>query len=220
MFAIRFSQIATVGASLLILTACGGGEDATTSAEPDTSTNVVDSVVAALPSGAYDLDKSHGYISFSYSHLGFSNPLLGFMEFDVTTDLVAANPAESTISATIAANSIYSRVAKFDEHLRGEELFDTANYPAITFSADSIAINGKAFTMTGPLTIKGIATDVTFVGTINKAADHPMRKVPTLGVSATATVKRSDWGLTLAVPAVGDEVTIDVEFEMLKREES
>ncbi|MEM8982324.1 MAG: YceI family protein [Pseudomonadota bacterium] len=211
---------AIAGGALVMLVACGGAEDSAPSPAAETAPPAVNSVLTEMPAGAYDLDKTHAYISFSYSHLGFSNPLLGFTEFDVETDIATANPSDSSIAVTIAADSIYSRVAKFDDHLKSEDLFDTSNYPQITFTADSVAIDGSDFTMTGPLTIKGIANEVTFTGAINKAADHPMRKVPTLGVSASATVNRSDWGLTLAVPAVGDAVTIDVEFELTKREAS
>ena len=38
--------------------------------------------LSAVPSGKYTLDRSHGYITFTYSHLGFSNPRVGFNSFD------------------------------------------------------------------------------------------------------------------------------------------
>ena len=199
----------------VILSGCGSAEEpVTTAADAAADAASPAPALSGVPSGIYGLDKTHAYISFSYSHLGFSKPVLGFTDFDVTLNLNTAEPAASTLAAAIAANSVYSRVAKFDEHLRSDDLFDSANYPEITFAAASIAIDGEAFTMTGPLTIKGISKDVTLTGTINQAANHPLSKVPTLGVSAVGTVNRSDWGLTLAVPAVGDEVTIEIEAEL------
>ncbi len=66
----------------------------------------------------------------------------------------------------------------------------------------------------GDLVIKGVSKPVTLAATINKAAQHPLRKVPTVGVSATATVSRSEWGLSQYVPAVGDEVTLMIEVEL------
>ncbi|MEO1034111.1 MAG: YceI family protein [Pseudomonadota bacterium] len=200
--------------AVAILAGCGSSDDTDVVTEAAPEPSAAATAVAGLPAGIYGLDKTHAYISFSYSHLGFSNPVVGFTDFDATLNLDSAAPNESSLEVVVAAGSIYSRVAKFDEHLMSDELFDTANYPEITFSASEIAVDGDQFSMTGPLTIKGIAKDVTFSGTINKAADHPMRKVPTLGVSASATVNRSEWGLTLAVPAVGDEVSIDIEVEM------
>tara|TARA_R110002049_G_scaffold138781_7_gene299202 strand:+ start:2738 stop:3337 length:600 start_codon:yes stop_codon:yes gene_type:complete len=168
-----------------------------------------------VPSGKYTLDKTHGYITFSYSHLGFSNPHVGFNSFDVNVDLDSKNPEKSKVNVTIDASSIDSRVEVFNGHLNGENFFDTANYDTITFNSTKItAQDADTFTVNGDLTIKGITKPVTLVAELNKAANHPMRKVPTIGFSGEAKVKRSEWGLDRAVPAVGDEVTIYIEVEL------
>lgn len=115
----------------------------------------------------------------------------------------------------IDAASINSRVAKFDEHLNGDDFFDTANHPSISFDSTSVTKTGdNTFDVTGDLTIKGMTKPVTLAATINKAANHPMRKVPTIGISASTTLLRSDWGLGKFAPNVGDEVTIDIQVEM------
>ncbi|MEL7537725.1 MAG: YceI family protein [Pseudomonadota bacterium] len=171
--------------------------------------------MSEMPSGAYGLDKTHAYITFSYSHLGFSNPHVGFDNFDATLDLDSANPENSKINVVIDAASINSRVAKFDEHLNGDDFFDTANHPSISFDSTSVTKTGdNTFDVTGDLTIKGMTKPVTLAATINKAANHPMRKVPTIGISASTTLLRSDWGLGKFAPNVGDEVTIDIQVEM------
>jgi polyisoprenoid-binding protein YceI len=41
-----------------------------------------------------------------------------------------------------------------------------------------------------------------------------MRKTPTIGIEAEAKVSRSDWGLTRAVPNVGDEISIFITAEL------
>ncbi len=205
------------GGSLLVLSlalvACG--ESAPTPATPPTTAAPATvTAVSEMPSGRYGLDTTHGYITFTYSHLGFSNPHVGFTDFDVALDLDAANPSSSTLTVVVKTASVYSRVAEFDEHLQAEELFDATNYPEITFTASSLDLSGSDLSIDGLLTIKGIETPVTLTGRVNKAGKHPLAGVPTLGVSATGTVKRSDWGLTLAVPAVSDEVRIDIEVEL------
>lgn len=172
--------------------------------------------LADVPSGAYSLDKTHGYITFSYSHLGFSNPRVGFDDFDVILDLDNESPENSRIEVAIDAASISSRVPEFDEHLNSGDLFDTARFPSITFKSGSIESTGDdTYRVTGDLTIKGITRPVTLAAMINKAANHPMLDVPTVGVSATAEVLRSDFDLAYAVPAVSDEVTISIEVELL-----
>jgi len=170
-----------------------------------------------VPSGNYGLDKSHGYISYTYSHMGYSTPHVGFNSFEVELTLDAESPAISTVNVTIDATSIDSRVENFNGHLNGPNFFDTANHPTITFKSTSVEALGKdKFNVVGDLTIKGVSKPVTLETTINKAADHPMRKIPIIGVSASAKVSRSDWGLTRAVPNVGDEITIYISVELPK----
>ena len=44
-----------------------------------------------------------------------------------------------------------------------------------------------------------------------------MRKVPTVGVSASTKLMRSEWGLGAYVPAVSDEVELSIEVELLSQ---
>ena len=174
---------------------------------------------SATPSGTYALDNTHGYILFSYSHFGFSNPNVGFNSFDTTLDLDSDNPENSTISVTIDAASIDSRVAEFNGHLVGENFFDTATHPEITFTSTNVAATGaNTFDVTGDLTIKGTTKPVTLAATINKAAKHPFKGTPTVGVTATGTLLRSEWGLGNYAPAVSDEVALHIEVELNKAE--
>jgi polyisoprenoid-binding protein YceI len=176
--------------------------------------------LSEVPSGKYSLDKNHGYITFSYSHLGLSNPHVGFDNFDVILDLDVAKPENSKVVVEIDATSVDSRVATFNEHLNGEDFFATSEYPEITFKSTGIKklAGVDTFEITGDLTIKGKTVPVTLAAKINKAAPHPMRKVPAIGVSGEAKVSRSDWGLDRYVPNVSDEVTISIEAELLQAE--
>ncbi|MEM1262036.1 MAG: YceI family protein [Pseudomonadota bacterium] len=179
------------------------------------SANAAD--LTSLPAGEYTLDKTHAYITFSYNHLGFSKPHVGFDAFDATLTLDADDPEKSAVSVVIDATSVNSRVATFDEHLNGDDFFATAGNPTITFTSTEIEATGDdTYDITGDLTIKGITQAVTLAATINKAANHPMRRVPWIGMSASTTLLRSDWDLGRYAPNVGDEVSIDIEVEFAK----
>jgi polyisoprenoid-binding protein YceI len=171
-----------------------------------------------LPSGDYVLDKSHGYISYTYDHQGYSTPHVSFDSFDASLTLDSANPENSSIEVVIDATSIDSRVEVFNGHLNGPNFFDTANYPEITFTSTSMKKTGEnTFDVLGNLTIKGVSKPATLAATINKAANHPRSKIPRIGVSGEAKVSRSDWGLTRALPMVGDEITIYISTEMPRK---
>jgi polyisoprenoid-binding protein YceI len=145
-----------------------------------------------VPSGEYTLDTSHGYITFTYSHLGFSNPRVGFNRFDTKLVLDSSDPENSTVEVTIDASSIDSRVAEFNDHLNGGDFFNTTEYPTITLKSTEIEATGEN----------------TF---------HPMRNVATVGVSASAKLMRSEWGLGAYVPAVSDEVELSIEVELMSQ---
>ncbi|MEM1436906.1 MAG: YceI family protein [Pseudomonadota bacterium] len=171
----------------------------------------------SVPTGTYKLEPTHGYIVFSYSHLGFSKPHLRFDSFDVTLNANSEQPDASTLAVTVAAASINSQVEEFDEHLNGEDYFDSTKYPEISFSSTKVTRSGDdTFEVVGDLTIKDVTKPVTLEATINKAANHPMRGKPTIGVSANGLIKRSEWGLGKYVPNVGDEVSMDIQVELIQ----
>ena len=173
-----------------------------------------------VPSGNYGLDKTHGYITFTYSHLGFSNPHVGFDAFEVSLVADSERPENSLVEVAINAASINSRVDVFDEHLNGEDFFDTANNPTITFISTSVEPSGEnRFSVTGDLTIKGVTKPVTLATTINKAGQHPMRGVPTIGVTATGELLRSEWELGAYAPAVSDRVGLLIDVELRLRQD-
>jgi polyisoprenoid-binding protein YceI len=172
-----------------------------------------------VPSGEYEIDKNHAYVSFTYSHIGFSTPHVGFRKFDANLTLDSENPENSQLEVLIDTTSVDSRVDEFNGHLRGSNFFDTDNHPQATFSSTSIESTGEdTFNVTGDLTIKGMTKSVTLEATLNKAAMHPMRNVPTVGFSAETTVSRSDFGMARGVPNIGDEVTIYVTVEMPQKD--
>jgi polyisoprenoid-binding protein YceI len=176
--------------------------------------------LADVPSGEYALETTHGYITFTYSHLGFSTPHVAFDSFDVALTLDNKQPEKSVINVTIDAASIDSRVAKLDEHFNDAKFFDTAKYPTITFKSTSIKADDDdkdEFDIMGDLTIKGVTKPVKLEAEIQKAANNPMTKTPTIGVVAEATLSRSEWGLAEYVPNVGDEITIYISVELAKK---
>jgi polyisoprenoid-binding protein YceI len=171
--------------------------------------------ISDLPSGEYEVDNKHGYITFSYSHFGYSNPQVGFNSFDLTMNLDSADVEKSSVEVVIDATSVDSRVEDFDGHLNGPNFFDTAKHPTITFKSTSFKATGdNSYDVVGDLTIKGITKSVTLAATVNKAAKHPRFNTPIVGVDATTTVSRSAFDMARAVPAVSDEVTINISVEM------
>ncbi|MEL7023336.1 MAG: YceI family protein [Pseudomonadota bacterium] len=173
--------------------------------------------IGDVPAGEYKLEKTHAYLTFSYLHLGFSRPVVGFSDFDVSLNLDQSDVSASALSVAVNPASVDTGVPKFDDHLKSDDFFDVANHTDISFKATSIEMTGEStLQITGDLTMKGITKPITLDATINKAANHPMRKTPTIGISASGQLKRSDWDLGRYAPNVGDDVSLNIQVELVK----
>lgn len=171
--------------------------------------------LSGVPSGSYSVDPTHAYISFSYNHLGLSNPILSFEEFTIDLNLDNEDPTKSTVNVTIDADSIVAGSDVWKKHLSGAKFFDIANNPEITFTSTAIeAARDGNYTVTGDLTIKGASKPVTLDITINAAMNHPMSGTPTIGLQAVSTLVRSEFGMGANAPHVSDEVALNITAEL------
>ena len=176
--------------------------------------------LTSIASGTYEPDRNHAYLSFSYSHLGLSNPQLRFNDFDASLELDVAAMQNSSVAVRIDAGSLDTAVPQLDEDLSGEAFFDVANYPEITFTSTAYEpLSPDAGRLVGDLTVKGVTGPVTLDVQINEAADNPMSRDPTIGISATGTLSRSDFGLGAMVPMIGDEVSLEIQMELIKADD-
>lgn len=166
----------------------------------------------------YTVDPNHTHATFSFQHLGLST-------FDgkipAQKGTVALDRAQKTGSVEVVFDlkGIATGVADFDDHLRSPDFFEVEKHPTAAFKSDKVTFNGDTpATVAGNLTIKGITKPVTLKVTSFKCVDqHPMEKVPACGANATASIKRSDFGLKYALPAVLDEIKLDVEIEAMQK---
>lgn len=170
----------------------------------------------ALPiSGTYRIDPTHTQVRTTWSHLGLSRPGATFEDVAGTITIDAANPARSGVSVRIPINNVDTGVPDLDDHFRSAGFFDAAKYPEATFVSRTVHFTGlgHAFTVEGDLTIKGVTKPVVLHAVLNGAGMHPMAKAPAVGFSATAQVKRSDFGINAFVPMVSDEIDLVITAE-------
>ena len=167
----------------------------------------------ALAADSYTLDPTHTAVVFHISHFGFSTPSGKFMNSEGTLVLDEKNPATSKVTVTIPIAMIDTGVAKLNEHLKTKDFFDAATYPTATFTSDKVDVTGKDTALVhGNLTLHGVTKPVTLNVKLNKIGENMFKK-QTAGFTATATLKRSDFGMTTYLPGLGDEVKLDIESE-------
>ncbi len=167
-----------------------------------------------VPSGVYAIDRLHTYLSFSYLHQGLSYPLLRATDVMGELQYDGDDMTNSKIDVAVAANSIRTHVAHFDDELASRKFFNADRYPHITFTTDRYEPTGEdEGILHGDVTIRGITKPVELTVTFNDGFVHPVLEVPVLGFSATGSLSRSDFGLDRFVPVVSDTVVLNIEIE-------
>ena len=162
----------------------------------------------------YKIDPSHTNVLASWSHFGLSNPSINFGQADGSITYDRDDVAKSSVQVTLPIKGISALAADFHDHLSSAGWFDAGTFPDATFRSTRVESAGKdRLKVIGNLTIKGITKSVVLDVTLNGSGEHPMRKVQAIGFDATATVKRSDFGLGNYAPAVSDEVSLRITTE-------
>lgn len=164
----------------------------------------------------YIIEGTHTMPRFEYSHFGYSTQV---SRFDKTTGTIILDRAVKTgsVDVVIDAKSVNTGYPLFNEHIQGEDFFDTAKYPTITFKSKALKFDGdKLASVDGDLTVKGVTKPVTLTVTSFHCMPHPMRKKDACGANATAKIKRSEFNAGKHAPYVSDEVTLTIPVEAVK----
>lgn len=174
---------------------------------------------------SWDIDSAHAAANFAVKHLAIStvNGTLGAVTGKVELD--DKDVTKSKIEASIDVKGINTKEPKRDDHLRSKDFFEADKFPNITFKSTKIEKGeGNKLKVTGDLTIKGVTKPVTLDGELTPEVANPFSKAKTRGFSGTTSINRKDFGLTWNVALetggvlVGDDVKINVEAELIKKE--
>ena len=174
---------------------------------------------AAVRAGTYRLDAANGKITWTVSHFGLSLYRGQFVELSGRLSLDPERPERAALEVSVPLDKVGTFHEGLDAHLRNADFFDVPNHPTATFASTRVERLGeRQARVTGDLTLRGVTRPVSFVGTFNAAGMHPITKRYTVGFGGEATVKRSHFGIAFAVPAIGDDVRLDldVEFQLLE----
>lgn len=196
--------------SLLLIAALGLAGGGAIAAQPKAAAPTAAVAAAKLPAGSYTVDGDHTQVIWSVDHFGFSRlyGMVGSMSGTLELDPARAGQAKVAIDIPLAGLTVTS--PGFAKHLATADLFDTAKFPTARFVSRSVTVRGTQATIIGDLTLRGVTKPLTLAARLHGAGANPMNKKQTIGFSATGTLKRSDFGLGYAVPAVSDEVKLEI----------
>lgn len=165
----------------------------------------------------YAIDASHSAVLFRVQHANAGYQYGRFNDFSGSFVLDEANVAACSITLEVKAGTVDTYNPKRDEHLRGPDFFNVAQFPTITFASTSVAKGADGtFDVTGDLTIHGVKKSVTVRMTKTGAAKDPWGNFRT-GFEGTLTIKRSDYDMKNMLEVVGDEVRLILAFEGIRK---
>ena len=160
--------------------------------------------------GSYKVESYHTQVAFSISHFGFTNYSGLFSGATGSLQLDPAKLGTSKLDISIPVDSVTTTVSKLTDELKGDQWFDTAKFPKATFVSTQVVPTAEGATVTGNFTLHGITKPVVLHVRFIGAGVNPIDKAYTVGFEATGTIKRSDFGVKTYLPAVGDEVQLNI----------
>ena len=166
------------------------------------------------PTGSYSLETRHSQVLFAIPHLGITDY---YGRFDKLSGSLAFNsgaPEKSSVNITIDMTSIDVPSHELVGELMGTGVFNATAFPTATFKSTSVTRTGaNTGTIAGNLTLHGVTKPVTLDVTFGGVTADPFLNADDIGFQATATIKRTDFGITGMVweGIVGDDVKLTIE---------
>jgi polyisoprenoid-binding protein YceI len=173
-------------------------------------------VTSTVWADAYTIDPNHTLPVFEVNHLGFSTQR---GRFDATAGKIQLDRAKKTGSVewTIDANSINMGSTKWNDHMKSADFFNAAQFPTIAYRSDKLIFKGDVpVAAEGSLTLLGVTKPLKVAIERFTCGENPINKKAVCAGDIEATLKRSDFGMTKYLPAVGDEVKVHVPVEAFK----
>jgi|SRR6478735_7845403 polyisoprenoid-binding protein YceI len=163
-----------------------------------------------VPTGTWTIDASHSEVGFTARHL--MTKVRGLFE-KFEGQIVTGDAPSAT--ATVDLNSINTRDANRDAHLRSGDFFDVENNGPMTFVSTSVESGGKGLLVTGDLSLKGVTKSVTLDVEVLGTDTDPWGGTR-VGFEGTATISRKDWNVDFNIPMdggrllIGDKIDITI----------
>jgi polyisoprenoid-binding protein YceI len=170
---------------------------------------------ASAQSSTWTIDKNHAQTNFKIRHMGVSEVRGSISGVAGTIVWNEKDLSKSSVEATIDTNTVSTNNDGRDKDLKSDHYFNVEKFPTMTFKSTSVSrVNGK-LQVVGDLTLAGVTKSVTLDVDGPTAPQKGMGGKMVIGLSATGSIKRSDFNFAPKMPAIalGDEVQITIDVE-------
>lgn len=152
------------------------------------------SATATAQSTKWAVDKAHSNVKFTVTHMAISEVDGNFKAFDGTLESTKQDFSDAKIQFSIDVASIGTDNENRDNHLKGDDFFNAAQFPKISFTGTSMKpLGGNKYQLTGTMTVRDVTKTVTWDVTYGGIMSTPRGRKA--GFKAKATVNRFDYNL-------------------------
>lgn len=154
-------------------------------------------------------------VSFSMEHQGFI-PVSGSLKIAPGSFVFDHEDwSKSSVAVSLPTRMIDMGDGLWNGQIREDEAWMALfKQPDIRFRSTRIerrdAMNGVLY---GELTLAGTTRPVALQMKVNKIGMNRVSDKPSIGITATSTVKRSEFGLDAYLDLVGDEMAVQIQLE-------
>ena len=165
----------------------------------------------------YNIDPSHTYPSFEADHMGLSVWRGKFTKSSGKIVLDRQAKTGGSVEISIDASTVDFGHTKMNEKARGDEIFNVAKFPTITYKSTALKYEGdKLVAVEGEMTMLGITKPLSLTLTHFKCLIHPLHKREVCGADAHGRFDRSDFGMNIGLPRFSPEIKLAIQVEGMK----
>jgi polyisoprenoid-binding protein YceI len=171
----------------------------------------------------WNIDPVHSHAEFKVRHMMISNVKGQFKGITGTLTHDGSDLTKSGAEISIDAATINTGDAQRDAHLKSADFFDVEKFPTLSFRSNRVSKNKDGvLTVAGELGIHGVTRNVVLEVEGPSAEMKDPWGNTRIGLSATTSINRKDFGLTWNAALetggimVGDEVTISLDIQFIK----
>jgi polyisoprenoid-binding protein YceI len=173
--------------------------------------------------GEWVIDPAHTRLGFRTKHMMFTTVRGSFEEIEGAFS-VPDDPANTTGRVVMKTKSINTGNQDRDNHLRTNDFFEADKYPEIVFESTGIEIvSGQKAKLTGDLTVRDVTKPVSLDLVLEGYVDSDAFGSERVGMNATTSINREDWGLTwnksleTGGVLVAKEATLELDIAAVKQ---
>lgn len=170
----------------------------------------------------WTVDKSHSKVGFSVSHLVITDVDGFFKDYDAQITTEAEDFSTAKIDFTIKTNSIFTDNNDRDNHLRGDDFFNSEKYPQMSFKGKSMKkVGDNKYKLVGDFTIRDVTKQVELDVKFNGIVKDPWGNTKA-GFKVSGEIDRFDynlkWNKTIETGSlvVGKDVELVIDLQLKK----